>query len=45
MYAADDAEILQEEAIDHMIGNLRINRITERMIGIREDGRVMVYNK
>ena len=40
-----EAEAAQEEAIDHMIGNLKINHGTERMIGIREDGRVMVFNK
>ncbi len=40
-----EADVVQEEAIDHMIGNLKINRMTDRMIGIREEGRVMVFNK
>ena len=36
---------VQEEAIDHMIGSLKINHVNDRMIGIREEGRVMVFNK
>ena len=40
-----EAEEAQEETIDHMLGNVKINRITDRMIGIREEGRVMVFNK
>ena len=34
-----------EEAIDHMIGTLKISRVANRMIGIREEGRVLVFNK
>ena len=34
-----------ENAIDHMIGTLKIARVTNRMIGIREEGRVLVFNK
>ena len=34
-----------ENAIDHMIGTLKINRVTNRMIGVREEGRVLVFNK
>ena len=34
-----------ENAIDHMIGTLKISRVTNRMIGIREEGRVLVFNK
>ena len=34
-----------ENAIDHMIGTLKITRVTNRMIGIREEGRVLVFNK
>ena len=34
-----------EEAIDHMIGTLKIARVQNRMIGIREEGRVLVFNK
>ncbi len=40
-----EADAIQEEAIDHMLGNLKINRITDRMVGVREEGRVMVFNK
>ena len=44
---ADELEIeaAQAEIIDNMIGNLKINRVTDRMIGVREEGRVMVFNK
>ena len=34
-----------ENAIDHMIGTLKISRVPNRMIGIREEGRVLVFNK
>lgn len=34
-----------EEAIDHMIGSLKLTRMQNRMIGIREEGRVLVFNK
>ena len=34
-----------ENAIDHMIGTLKVARVTNRMIGIREEGRVLVFNK
>ncbi len=40
-----EADAAQEETIDHMLGNLKINRITDRMVGVREEGRVMVFNK
>jgi len=40
-----ELETAQAEVIDHMIGNLKINRVTDRMIGVREEGRVMVFNK
>jgi len=36
---------LREEAIDHIIGSLKGSRMSDRMIGIREEGRVMVFNK
>ena len=41
----DGEAAAQEEVIDHMIGNLKATRVTDRMIGIREEGRVMVFNK
>lgn len=41
----EEEEMLREEAIDHMIGSLKASRIHERMIGVREGGRVMVFNK
>ncbi len=40
-----EIEMAQSEIIDNMIGNLKINRVTDRMIGVREEGRVMVFNK
>ena len=40
-----EADAAQGDAIDHMIGNLKINRVTDKMIGVRENGRVMVFNK
>ena len=43
--AADPGIDAQAEVIDHMIGNLKINRVTDHMIGVREEGRVMVFNK
>jgi hypothetical protein len=41
----EEAEVVREEVIDHMIGSMKINHVAERMIGIREEGRVMVFNK
>lgn len=41
----EEAEVAREEVIDHMIGSMKINHVAERMIGIREEGRVMVFNK
>lgn len=35
----------QSDLIDSMLGSIKINPVMERMIGIREDGRVIVYNK
>lgn len=37
--------IIQEDFIDNMIGNMKVNHAAEKLIGIREDGRVMVFNK
>ena len=34
-----------EDAIDHMICNLKVSNGTNRMVGIREEGRVLVSNK
>jgi hypothetical protein len=45
MMTEEDGEGVQEDVIDHMIGSLKINHIPDRMIGIREEGRVMVFNK
>ena len=41
----EEDNFLREEAIDHMIGSLKASRMSDRMIGIREEGRVMVFNK
>lgn len=41
-----DAELdAREDAIDHMLGALRLARGAARIVGIREDGRVLVFNK
>lgn len=36
---------VQEEVIDHMLGNVKMNQLTERIVGIWEEGRVLVFNK
>lgn len=41
----EEEEMMREEALDHMIGNLRTTRIGDRMVGIREEGRVLVFNR
>ena len=38
-------EPAQEEFIDHMITTLKAGRLADRMVGVREDGRVMVFNR
>ncbi|MGL6015477.1 MAG: hypothetical protein ACRCZU_05185 [Selenomonadaceae bacterium] len=43
--AAEEADVVREEVIDRMLGSMKVNRVGERMIGIREEGRVMVFNK
>ena len=40
-----DNGISQSEMIDTMLGTIKINPVIEHMIGIRENGRVIVYNK
>jgi len=42
---AEEADMIQDEFIDHMIGSMKINHTSEKLVGIREDGRVMVFNK
>lgn len=37
--------LVQEEVIDSMLANVRENRYSSGLIGIREDGRVLVFNK
>lgn len=37
--------LAQLELIDTMLGSLKINPVEEKMVGIRENGRVIVYNK
>lgn len=41
----EEEGIIQEDFIDNMIGNMKVNHAAEKLIGIREDGRVMVFNK
>ncbi len=35
---------VQEELIDGILSNIKLGSCTERMMGIREEGRVMVFN-
>lgn len=37
--------LVQEELIDNMLEHLKVSRYEKNLIGIREDGRVMVFNK
>jgi len=37
--------LIQEELIDNMLQNVKSNHTVNRLIGIREDGRVLVFNK
>lgn len=41
----DATMLAQIDLIDTMFANLKINPVTEEMIGIREAGRVIVFNK
>lgn len=41
----DTSILTQLELIDTMLGSLKINPVEEKMVGIRENGRVIVYNK
>lgn len=41
----DPMILAQSEMIDSMLGSIKINPVMEHMVGIREDGRVIVYNK
>lgn len=38
-------EPAQEEFIEHMILTLKAGRMPERMVGVREEGKVMVFNR
>ena len=45
-YSIPDREIAsQADMIDHRISSLRANPADGEIIGIREDGRVMVFDK
>ncbi|MBB5335354.1 hypothetical protein [Pectinatus brassicae] len=37
-------ESMQEDIIDHMLGSVKLNHVSERIIGIWEEGRVLVFN-
>lgn len=41
----DDDMVLQDEFIDNMLNNLSVNKMEVKLIGIREEGRVMIFNK
>ena len=40
----EDLIYMQSEMIDHRIRFLKENKIPESMVGVREEGRVMVYD-
>ncbi len=41
----DPLTMAQTELIDRMLSSLKINPVCEEMVGIREDGRVIVFNR
>lgn len=41
----EEEQVFQEEMIDHMLEDLKDTRQEKRLIGIREEGRVMVFNR
>ena len=38
-------EVEQENLLDHMLGTMRQQRLHEKLLGIREGDRVVVYNQ
>jgi hypothetical protein len=41
----EEDELLQEEMIEHMLEDLKDSRQEKRLIGFREEGRVLVFNR
>lgn len=41
----DDDVLLQEEMIEHMLEDLKDSRPEKRLIGFREEGRVLIFNR
>ncbi len=41
----EDEATVQEDFIDNMLNNIRVNKIAVKLIGVREDGRVMIFHK
>lgn len=41
----EEDEVLQEEMIEHMLEDLKDSRTEKRLIGFREEGRVLVFNR
>lgn len=41
----EEDEILQEEMIEHMLEDLKDSRQEKKLIGFREEGRVLVFNR
>jgi hypothetical protein len=41
----EEDEVLQEEMIEHMLEDLKDSRPEKRLIGFREEGRVLVFNR
>ncbi len=42
---AEEDQALQEEMIEHMLEDLKDSRQEKKLIGFREEGRVMVFNR
>ena len=41
----EEDTVLQEEMIEHMLEDLKDSRQEKRLIGFREEGRVLVFNR
>jgi len=41
----EEEQLMQEEIIKHMLDNVRSNRLDKSVLALREEGRVLVFNK
>ncbi|HHZ19320.1 MAG TPA: hypothetical protein GX391_02225 [Firmicutes bacterium] len=41
----EEEQVFQEELIEHMLEDLKDSRQEKKLIGIREEGRVMIFNR